>query len=114
MGNFNNTYNPSEVYSNLGQSVSNNNNNYPENLEENTKARGHHNNNLKSVNPEQFMVIGGHSDKHLNKYIDPYLTTYTKACIVTLDHSLLVKASAVVDTSDNNFDTFCTLCIAIK
>lgn len=115
MGKFDNAYDPTKVYSDSEQSGSDDDDDdHTGNPEEPAKERGHPNNDPKSANPEEPAATGGYSDKHLNKYVNPHPTTYTKARIPTLDHSSLAKASIVVDTPDNNFDTLCTPCIASK
>lgn len=114
MRNFNNAYDSTKVYSDSDQSGSDNDNNYSENPKKSAKAGRHFNNDPKSANPEKLAEIEGHSDKQLDKYINSHLTTYTKGYIPILDHFSLAKASAIIATSNNNFDTLCIPCITSK
>lgn len=114
MRNFDNTYNSTNVYSKLKQSGLDNNINYIKNPEEPIKAERYPNNKPKSANPEKPTTIGRYAEKHIDKYIDPYLIIHMQVIVSTLSHSLFTKALAAIDTPNNNFNTLCTLCIASK
>lgn len=92
MKNFNNIYNSTKVYSNLEQSDLNNNK--PADM---------------SKNAEEPAKAGGHSD---TKDTDKYLNKDTNPNSTASHQTLPVKTLVLVDTSDDNFDTLCTLYIA--